>query len=190
MLVVLDTETTGLGEDAQIVSIAAVMLNNTEGEDTILTDCIVHPVRNGWQTQTETAVAFALNGLTIPQVEQAQKFLPFVWWSLVSMLRKGPTRIIAHNAAFDLRLMRQSLAYLEPVDCPAWVCSKSLPWPTESRSLDAICAHYQVTATAARHSAYGDCARLIAAMRCLHRDVGGASSFLDWLETHPWTYAT
>jgi DNA polymerase III epsilon subunit-like protein len=189
MLVIVDTETTGLSNRAQVVSFAAIAVGEAPECDTVLADCIVRPVREGWQLQEETEHAFSVNGHTIEQVEAAGLFLPMVWLDFTTMLRRRdePITLLAHNAEFDRRLLQQSLgidacAYFIEAEVPRglWACSRLLPWPTPSRSLDAICAHYSISTPAARHTALGDCQRLIAAMRALHADLGVDNNFQAW----------
>ena len=187
MLVIIDTETTGLSNDAQVVSFAAIAVGETPDADQTLTDCIVRPVREGWQTAPETVGAFAVNGHTVEQIEATQVFLPMVWSDFTAVLRRRePVTLVAHNAEFDRRVLMQSLVgrACSPTHADvwgeSWACSRPLPWPTPVRSLDAICAHYAITAPAARHTALGDCQRLLQAMRSLHAETGSAEAFVAW----------
>jgi DNA polymerase III epsilon subunit-like protein len=188
MLVVIDTETTGLSNDAQVVSFAAIVVGETPDADQTLADCIVRPVREGWQTAQETMGAFAVNGHTIEQIEATQVFLPMVWSDFAAILRRyWSVTLVAHNAEFDRRVVRQSLGgeacspRCAEIPNAVWACSRPLPWPTPVRSLDAICAHYAITAPAARHTALGDCQRLLQAMRSLHAETGSAEAFRPWV---------
>ncbi len=190
MLVILDTETTGLSNKAQVVSLAAIAVGATPEQDQIITDCIVRPVRDGWQHAEETQSAFLVNGHTIAQVEAAGIFLPMVWLDLMTALRRRNTSItlVAHHAEFDRRLLQQSLGidacayFLDDLPLAVWACSRLLPWPTPSRGLDAICHHYQIGVSGARHTALGDCQRLVAAMRALHRESGVEASLEEWAQ--------
>lgn len=190
MLVILDTETTGLSNRAQVVSFAAIAVGESPECDTVLADCIVRPVREGWQLLDETHGAFLVNGHTVAQVEAAGLFLPMVWLAFTDMLRRKnePITLLAHNAEFDRRLLQQSLgidacAYFIDAEVPLgmWACSRLLPWPTPSRALDAICSHYSVVTPSAAHTALGDCQRLLAAMRALHVEIESGKDFTAWL---------
>ncbi len=92
--VVIDTETTGLGDDAQIVDIAIVA---PTGE--ILMDCLVRPTRaieNG---------AMQAHGITNQMTESA-----FSWAMLrptVMDLIRGKN-VITYGATFDRRMFHQS----------------------------------------------------------------------------------
>lgn len=91
--VIVDTETTGLGTDAEIVEISIV-----DCAGNILLDTLVKP------SKAIPAEATAIHGITDEMVADAPvwgEVLPHV----VELTRKG---WVAYNASFDARMLRQS----------------------------------------------------------------------------------
>jgi DNA polymerase-3 subunit epsilon len=93
--VYLDTETTGLDRDAEIVEIAIV---DTHGE--ILVQSFVKPSR---PIPSEAA---AIHGINDAMVQGAPSW-PVLWQSLRGLLNGHPLGL--YNADYDLRLMQQSM---------------------------------------------------------------------------------
>lgn len=93
--VYLDTETTGLNRDAEIVEIAIV-----DSHAEILLQTFVKPSR------PIPADASAIHGITDEMVQGAPSW-PVLWQSLRGMLNGRPIGL--YNAAYDLRLMQQSM---------------------------------------------------------------------------------
>ncbi|GAP15018.1 DNA polymerase III, epsilon subunit [Longilinea arvoryzae] len=91
----LDTETTGLDREAEIVEIAIV---DTHGQ--ILQQSFVKPSR------PIPADATAINGITNEMVQGAPSW-PVLWQSLRGLLNSHPLGL--YNADYDLRLMQQSM---------------------------------------------------------------------------------
>lgn len=91
----LDTETTGLDREAEIVEIAIV---DTHGE--ILLQSFVRPSR------PIPADASAIHGITDAMVQGAPTW-PILWQSLRGLLNGHPLGL--YNADYDLRLMQQSM---------------------------------------------------------------------------------
>lgn len=93
--VYLDTETTGLNRDAEIVEIAVV---NSQAE--ILIQTFVKPSR------PIPPDASAIHGITDEMVQGAPSW-PVLWQSLRGLLNGRPIGL--YNAEYDLRLMQQSM---------------------------------------------------------------------------------
>lgn len=91
----LDTETTGLDKNAEIVEIGVV---GSDGE--ILVETFVRP------SQLIPAEATRLHGISNEQVEKALAW-PSVWASIRGFLLNRPIGV--YNAEYDLRLMMQSM---------------------------------------------------------------------------------
>lgn len=91
----LDTETTGLDREAEIVEIAIV---DTHGE--IILQSFVRPSR------PIPADASAIHGITDAMVQGAPTW-PILWQSLRGLLNGHPLGL--YNADYDLRLMQQSM---------------------------------------------------------------------------------
>ena len=95
--VALDTETTGLGELARIVEISCI-----DRTGNILVDSLVNP---GGPIPAE---ATAIHGISDADVAGAPTF-PALWPRVLEAVR-GAEVIPVYNAAYDQRLIRQSLA--------------------------------------------------------------------------------
>jgi len=93
--VILDTETTGLGDSDQIVQVAAI-----DGAGNVLLDNVLIkptiPISEG---------ASRIHGITDESVKDAKTF-PDVWKEIDAVIY-GKLLII-YNAGFDIRLMQQS----------------------------------------------------------------------------------
>lgn len=92
--VLLDTETTGLGTADQVIELGILGLDGT-----VLLDTLVRPTCRISPKATE------VNGITEEQVAAAPSWA--VVWRQAEPLLKGK-RLIAYNAAFDVRMLKQS----------------------------------------------------------------------------------
>ncbi len=92
--VFLDTETTGLGETAEIVEISIV-----DHDGSVLLDTLVRPRRSIPQE------AIRVHGITDEMVSQAPTWMHV--WPQVEAILNGRT-VGIYNADFDLRMMKQS----------------------------------------------------------------------------------
>lgn len=95
-VLILDTETTGLGDDAEIVEITII---DTAGK--VLLDNLVKP------SKTIPAEAAAIHGITDAMVMNAPE-----WESIfpqIDALISGRT-VVAYNSVYDARLLDQTLA--------------------------------------------------------------------------------
>lgn len=93
---VFDTETTGLGEDAEIVEIAVAKMDGT-----IVLDEMVKP----WRPIPDSATA--IHGIDNAAVVDKPRWGP-VFMAFSDALRNG--NLVAYNIAFDIRLVQQSNA--------------------------------------------------------------------------------
>ena len=91
---ILDTETTGLGPTAQAIQIAILGPNGTP-----LLDTLVRPIGRIPRDAT------AIHGITDAMVESAPSFLDI--YPTLRDLVEGKT-VIAYNAPFDERILRQT----------------------------------------------------------------------------------
>lgn len=110
--VYLDTETTGLDRDAEIVEIAVV---DAHGE--ILLQTFVKPSR------PIPASASAIHGISNDMVQGAPSW-PVLWQSLRGLLNGRPLGL--YNADFDLRMMQQSMTVYR------------LPWRETFNAIDVM----------------------------------------------------
>jgi DNA polymerase-3 subunit epsilon len=153
--IVLDTETTGLDPDAghRLVEVGCVELVNY-----LPTGRTFHSYINPERDMPEEA--FRVHGLSSEFLmsypvfaEVAEAFLDFV----------GDSKLVIHNAAFDVRfinaeLVRLGRAALAP-DCAVdTLLLAQRRFPGASNSLDALCRRFSVDATARTlHGALLDC---------------------------------
>jgi len=151
--IVMDTETTGLDPNSgdRIVEIGAVELFNH-----MPTGKTYHQYINPRRDMPEGA--FAVHGLSAEFLSDkplfkdvAQAFLDFV----------GDSKIIIHNAAFDMKFLNAELK---------WVDRPELPWaqaldtlaiarkkfPGAQNSLDALCRRFGITTERELHGALLD----------------------------------
>jgi len=99
--VILDTETTGLSEQDEIIQIGILA-----GDGKVLLDSLINP------TQPVSAGATAVHGITSIELDGAPPFSAV--YEQVKTLLQGKT-IVIYNAVFDLRLLTQTL---EKYDLP------------------------------------------------------------------------
>ena len=95
--VVVDTETTGLSGKSKIVEVAVI---DKHGE--VLLDTLVNPGRSPIQ-----AAATKIHGITRDDVRDKPTFTEL--WPQLSGILDAHDLVLAYNADFDFRMMRQSL---------------------------------------------------------------------------------
>ena len=93
-MIFLDTETTGLGEQAQVVEVAVVAADGT-----VLLDTFVRPT-----IHVEEGAA-AVHGITAEQLANAPDFAAI--WPILLSIMQGNT-VAIYNADFDMRIITQS----------------------------------------------------------------------------------
>ena len=122
-LVIFDTETTGLGPDAEIVEIAALKVDGT-----VLLDTLVKP------RQFIPPDATAVHGITD---EDAAGFPPIE--AVLPHISGRDQHLASYNFAFDERLIRQCLDAAAPPPVPgicrwsgptaSWRCTPAITGP-------------------------------------------------------------
>jgi DNA polymerase III subunit epsilon len=146
-----DTETTGFSADDRIVEIALVECVGRE-----LTGKVWHSYFNpGRQSAPE---AIKVHGLTDEFLadkpafkDKAVELLAFI----------GSAQLVAHNAAFDVRMLNQELARLRrrELRCPVLDTLELAKqrWPGGRNSLDSVCSKLGIdTSQRVMHGARGD----------------------------------
>lgn len=110
--VFLDTETTGLGDDAEICDIAVI-----DFDGVVLFDTLVKPVKPIPEVVSE------IHGITNAMVNDAPGFGDIA--DRLAWLLNGRSDIIIYNALFDRRVLRQSAAveFNGWIICPATHCA-------------------------------------------------------------------
>ena len=157
---VLDTETTGLDSNAEIIEVAVL-----DGHGRPLIDTLVRPV------MPIPAPATSIHGITNRMVASAPTFAQ-IWPDLRELL--ATRRIIIYNADYDVRLLKQSAQRagfrLPPLrtECAmlqyaAWRGEVGTYGDWKWQRLEQACAQLNVTlAEAAWHRAAGDCMATLA----------------------------
>lgn len=144
---ILDTETTGLGDDAEIVQVAIL---TTDGR-TVL-DSLVRP------TRPIPPGATAVHGITDEIVRVAPDWRA-LWPAIAQVL--GGRVVVVYNAAYDTRLIRQSCMLAEiraSIDRVAeWHCAM-LPYAAWVGDWNSYRGNYRwQKLPSGDHSALGDC---------------------------------
>lgn len=118
--VIIDTETTGLDDIAQVIEVAAI-----SGTGEILLDTLVRP----WSPPTMIvpenvrvvpAVATAIHGITDAMLVNAPSWLD-VHSQLSVLVRRRP--VVIYNSAFDVRLLQQSAELVGLGDPLQWAAT-------------------------------------------------------------------
>lgn len=166
--VILDTETTGLGSDAEICQVAII-----DSQGKTLLDTLVKPVR------AIPAEATRIHGITNDMVKAAPNFINVaqaVWDAC-----QGKT-VIVYNAEYDFRLLEQSEKACNPLALSDWhtierECAmikfaeiygdwndykQSYRW----QKLETAARHYGLPVVDA-HSALGDCQMTLAVCKAM-----------------------
>jgi len=168
---ILDTETTGLGDNAEIVQIAVIDLAGTT-----LLNTLVRP------TRPIPADATRIHGITNEQVAHAPTFDQV--FDRFAVIATGKT-VLIYNAAYDMRLIFQSLnpyvkqffhelngiEFIHEVQCVmAWYSQWIGDWSEWFGN------YRWQKLPAGDHSALGDC---IATLKVLYQMAG-----MEWHEPH------
>ena len=102
--IILDTETTGLSQIDEIIQVAIIAYDGS-----MLLDTLVHP------KQPISATAIAVHGITNATLEEAPPFRE-IYDRFKAVISEKT--IVIYNAAFDLRLIKQTLKthHLPPIE--------------------------------------------------------------------------
>lgn len=155
---ILDTETTGLGSDAQVIEIAILDLTGC-----VLLDTLVRP------TIPVPLDATVVHGLDDDALDGAPAF-PDVWPQLADLLTGR--LVLAYNADFDRRLLQQT-ATLHGLELPAVGFRCLMEWATRHLnrrrwlSLDRAAFILGCECGEPRHRALGDARTALAILQVL-----------------------
>jgi len=153
--VILDTETTGLDENAEVIQIGV-----TDGAGKVLMDNIqCKPLRS------IPAEATAVHHITNEMVQNAAPFQAA--WDTLTRIVDGRI-VVVYNAAYDRRLLIQSASRLpmpEPLLPVRWECAmlKHAEWVGEGNDYRGSCRWQKLQGGA--HSALGDCVATLETIR-------------------------
>lgn len=112
--VILDTETTGLETDAEIVQIAVI-----EKTGAVLLDTLLRP------TQPIPTIATSIHGITDAMVETAPTFGQIFDALLMAI---GGKRCVIYNASYDVRLLNQTEQWHQIKTDSTWECLGMEAW--------------------------------------------------------------
>lgn len=163
ILAIIDTETTGLSEQAQVTEVAVRVYIHPDLSSDLCTRCEnytrvykVKPLRDDWQHTEEWQSAAQIQKKTTEEVEAHTWRLPDVFADLAQLFEGHSVYWIAHNAEFDRRLLTQSLGVTgQQWWSSPWFCTLRLAYGSASHRLSAIARQYNI-GTDAAHSALGD----------------------------------
>lgn len=152
---IVDTETTGFGKTDRVIEVAYTEYLNGEeiAQWSTMLDPEGCPITDG---------AFAAHGITVGQLAGKPKFIEIAP-ELCAVLSAGVI-VIAHQADFDERMLRQEFEYIGvPMPKAQWLCSvglarRLLP-EMKSHKLQLLAAHFNVEVKSA-HRALTDCRTL------------------------------
>ncbi|MEO8417266.1 MAG: exonuclease domain-containing protein [Methylophilaceae bacterium] len=169
----LDTETTGLSQDDQPISIGAVLA------EIDLTNGVVLKEIASYYGLSEPSCkisegAYRVHGISDSQLKNKE----FDLKELVTMFGVAEL-IVAHNAAFDKRKLSFMGNTQQNWGCSCW----DIDWPKEigGRSLDVICKHFGINRPAI-HNALSDTWAMINALQQTKDD--GSTYLVHLLHKH------
>jgi len=152
-LTVFDTETTGTGKDASIVSYGSVELDLITNEISDHFEIFVDPELSEEEIGTYEEYAYKVTNIAIPGMTNcdAHKFVDKQAFTETICARlRSVENMIAHNASFDKRMLDQTLLletpFLESLEIELF-CSLQLSRRTFDKdqvgsfSLDSLCKH-------------------------------------------------
>ncbi len=205
---ILDIETTGLDDDAEVIEIGVI-----DGQGNVLLDTYIKPTRpivettyEAWDDDEQNwhesppLTAFGVNGITNAMVETAPTF-PEIWEQLRPLIADKP--IVAYNAEFDRRMLRQNRIRhgLRPIPWARHVEGRRWPvsnwqcamlsfscfygeWHRRYRdyryqSLATACSHFDVHVDRQAHGAVGDCLRTLEVLRAMAIPAGQHAQAAD-----------
>lgn len=97
--VILDTETTGLGDADQVIEVAVIDIHGNVLLDTLCRHCLPGPIPPD---------ASRVHGITDEMIKTAPVF-PEIYGDLKAILQRA-SRVIVYNAAYDARLIEQTMS--------------------------------------------------------------------------------
>ena len=140
-LVVIDTETTGLGKFDRVVEVAAVVLDRTTGETLDEYDTLVNPMRDIGPVR--------IHGISSSMVSAAPAFEEI---AASLALRLEGAVLVAHNLSFDVRMLDNEYQRLDAqLDPGEGICTLRL----SGEKLSLACDRYEIPMTR-HHRALSD----------------------------------
>ena len=140
-LVVIDTETTGLGTFDRVVEVAAVVLDRATGETLDEYDTLINPMRDIGPVR--------IHGISSSMVSAAPTFEEI---AASLALRLEGAVLVAHNLSFDVRMLDNEYQRLDAqLDPGKGICTLRL----SGEKLSLACDRYQIPMTR-HHRALSD----------------------------------
>lgn len=146
LVVILDTETTGLSGADRVCEIGLARVDLATGEILEEREQLINPGVPNKATR--------INGISDAELAHAPEFAA-IWDQIRAWIGKLP--VLAHNATFDRRMLAQSLPPGSNLPSP-WHCTKAWAarvWPGESHSLQELATRHKLSRGTA-HRALGD----------------------------------
>lgn len=181
LVAIVDTETTGLAQRDEPIAVAVLLA------EVALPKGDVVRVVDQYHGLREPAVpisagAQAVHGLTLTDVRGH-----YLDTDRVQRLLDAADMVVAHNAAFDRRMLRKVLMRADRLP---WACSmlalrRHWDQRTGRRSLDAICAALAITRPAP-HNALKDCHALLQVLGTPSGKTSRSKTFMALLLDNPW----
>ena len=152
--IILDTETTGLGSNDEIVQLGVI-----DKEGNTLIDSLIKP------TIPIGEGASRVHGIDDEMVANAPMFVEV--FPLLEECARRVDVIVAYNAPFDSRMIAQSCRkHGLPMIANPWFCvMRSYANGGRWKKLTEACASLHINIDVAAHSAVGDCLRTLALIR-------------------------
>lgn len=136
-LLLLDTETTGIGEEAVCIEVAVALYSVEHAATVTAFSSLV---------RSENNPAAAVNRISEELVRIAPE--PAVAWSRVGRLAKDADAIVAHGADFDRRFVPAG----DPALALPWICSmEDLEWPCGEKTAEGMSMRSSLVKLALAH---------------------------------------
>lgn len=159
IVAIVDTETTGLSDRDEPISIGVVLAEVDLPKGGVIREVDAYYGTRQPRVEIDPRAA-AVHGLTLESIRGTDFDLP----RLRALIAKADY-VVAHHCAFDARMLRKVLPEL---DNKRWRCSVRQIWwsdfvPVANEKLDTICTHFQI-ARPNPHNALDDCRALLDAL--------------------------
>ncbi len=178
LVAIVDTETTGLAEEDEPISFGGILIEVRTKNGHLVTH---HLSYEGYREPRVPIhpKAQQVHGKSIEDLRGQR----FDWQAIARILLQADV-VIAHNAAFDRRMLARLAPQISGMN---WACSiRSVRWRTGGRqSLDALCEHFGIKRPQP-HSALADCWALERLLLTTIDSDTRSSAFLRQAITRPW----
>lgn len=182
LVAILDTETTGLEESDQPISVGAVLLEVSRTTGEVLAEVDSY---GGLREPTVpiNPSAQAVHGLTLEQLRGQS-------WDMKRLYKivNSAALLVAHNARFDRRMLAQSMPHVLERKWACTMYSLKHDWSKLADgqwALDTICESLKVERSQ-RHEALADCRALQHVLMCRSGKTKRSKTLMRKLLENPW----